>query len=135
MLQCLSKWRNYRGGSGGRCWHEEPRSVRQVGRTSQRGAKDGLTTVWITDVKMEPHVAMAVDRTPVSAQWDTQVTRKLQLRFWLRFRAVLLPFDATGLSATRVFSLLNKVEKLRILWPTMRNATHFYPGSMRSVTH
>jgi len=29
----------------------------------------------------------------------------------------------------------NKAEKLRILWPTMRSATHFYPRSVRSVTH
>ena len=29
----------------------------------------------------------------------------------------------------------NNVEKLRILWPTVHKATHFYFGPVRSVTH
>jgi len=100
MLQRLSKWRNYRGGSGGtwiatvcsagwedvstmcKRWFDDCRNHRCQNGASCRDGRRSYTCL-----------------CPVGYTGNAKVTTTI----WLRFRAVLFPFDATGLSATRVF--------------------------------
>jgi len=52
------------------------------------------------------------------------------LTYFIVLHCVLAAFCQLLLNECIVLHCI--VEKLRILWPTMRNATHyFYPGSMR----
>jgi len=55
-------------------------------------------------------------------------------RFWHVSHSIIRNMSRVFYYAYPAF-VRSKVEKLRILWPTMCNATHFNPGSMRIVTH